>query len=144
MQRDPVIDADGHIIESDADIFEYLPPPYRGETQLFAYPFFPTLDGWHRSARRVTDKAGIRTERPNAMLAVDVAPNHNLGLDRLQRLIEVRTLTHPFSQMIQLTSMMFSGVFDAFPGLRVAYCEAGSGWVPFMADRLDMEFANRR
>jgi len=46
--------------------------------------------------------------------------------------------------MIQLTSMMFSGVFDAFPGLRVAYCEAGSGWVPFMADRLDMEFANRR
>jgi uncharacterized protein len=259
MSYDPVIDADGHVIESDADIFEYLPPPYRGEEQLFAYPFFPTLDGWHRSARRVTDKAGIRTERPdagdwleyldeariaatvlfptaglafglisdpqwaaalahgyndylydrflranpkrikgmalipvqepseavkelhhavkdlgmvggilpavglqraygarefwpiyeaaqelNVVLAVHGAPNHNLGLDRLQRLIEVRTLTHPFSQMIQLTSMMFSGVFDAFPKLRAAYCEAGSGWVPFMADRLDMEFGNRR
>jgi predicted TIM-barrel fold metal-dependent hydrolase len=80
----------------------------------------------------------------NVMLAVHGAPNHNLGLDRLQRLIEVRALTHPFSQMIQLTSMMFSGVFDTFPNLRVAYCEAGSGWVPFMADRLDMEFSNRR
>ena len=66
MHRDPVIDADGHIIESDADIFPYLPPPYKGEDQLFAYPFFPTLDGWHRSARRVTDKAGVRTARPDA------------------------------------------------------------------------------
>ena len=66
MSYEPVIDADGHVIESDADIFEYLPPPYRGEDQLFAYPFFPTLDGWHRAARRVTDKAGVRTERPDA------------------------------------------------------------------------------
>ena len=29
MVREPVIDADGHIIESDAEIFQYLPPPYR-------------------------------------------------------------------------------------------------------------------
>ncbi|HZT07691.1 MAG TPA: amidohydrolase family protein [Chloroflexota bacterium] len=258
MAPERVIDADGHIIESETEIFAYLPPPYRGQDQLFSYPFFPTLDGWHRAARRVTDGKGFVTERPdagawieylddaniaatvlfptaglafglisdpewaaalargyndwlsdrfmradpkrikgmalipvqdppeaarelrrvvrdlgmvggilpavglqrafgdrqfwpiyeaaqelNVILAVHGAPNHNLGLDRLQRLIEVRALTHPFSQMIQLTSMIFSGVFDAFPRLRVAYCEAGCGWVPFMAERLDMEFHNR-
>ena len=259
MIRVPVIDSDGHVVESDQEIFEYLPPPYKGEEQLFAYPFFPTLDGWHRSARRVTDKSGIRIEKPtgeswlaylneaniaatvlfptaglafgliadplwaaalargyndwvydkfvraaperiklmalipvqdppeaarelrraaqelgavgailpavgpqkaygarefwpiyeaaeecNIMLAVHGAPSYNLGLERLQRLIEVRTLTHPFSQMIQLTSMVFEGVFDAFPQLRVAYCEAGCGWVPFMCERLDLEYGNRR
>src|SRR5256885_16271909 len=62
----------------------------------------------------------------------------------LERLIEVRTLSHSMGQSVQLTSMMFSGVFDAFPKLRVAYCEAGSGWGPFMADRLGMEVGSRR
>ena len=33
-----VIDADGHVMETDAEIFEYLPPPYRGQTQLFTAP----------------------------------------------------------------------------------------------------------
>ncbi len=259
MHRAPVIDADGHVVETDSEIFEYLPPPYRGEEMLFAYPFFPTLDGWHRSARRVTDKSGIRIEKPTGpqwldylnganiaatvlfptaglafglisdpawaaglarayndwlydrfvrtdpirikgaalipvqepeqaaqeirrvakdlgfvtavlpavgpqraygareywpiyeaaqecdiLLAVHGAPSYNLGLERLQKLIEVRTLTHPFSQLIQLTSMMFEGVFDLFPRLRVAYCEAGCGWVPWIAERMDMEFGNRR
>lgn len=259
MKRGPVIDADGHVVESDQEIFEYLPSPYRGEQQLFAYPFFPTLDGWHRSARRVTDASGIYIERPsaedwlsyldeaniaatvlfptsglafgliadplwamglargyndwlhdrflrvnptrlrgmalvpvqdpaeaarevrratadlgmvgavlpavglpraygsrefwpifeaasecNALLAVHGAPSYNLGLDRFEKLIEVRTLTHPFSQMIQLTSMMFEGVFDHFPRLKVAYCEAGSGWVPYLAERLDLEYGSRR
>lgn len=259
MRAQPVIDADGHVVETDSELFEYLPPPYRGEEMLFAYPFFPTLDGWHRSARRVTDRSGIRIEKPTGpqwldylneaeiaatvlfptaglafglisdpdwaaalarayndwladrflrtdpvrikgaalipvqepvaaarelrraardlgmvaailpavglqraygarefwpiyeaaqecglLLAVHGAPAHNLGLERLQKLIEVRTLTHPFSQMIQLTSMIFEGVFDHFPRLRVAYCEAGCGWVPWMSERMDMEFRNRR
>jgi predicted TIM-barrel fold metal-dependent hydrolase len=259
MKREPVVDADGHVVETDSEIFAYLPPPYCGEEQLFAYPFFPTLDGWHRSARRVTDKSGIAIEKPtgpqwldylnganiaatvlfptaglafglisdpswaaglarayndwlhdrflrtdparikgaalipvqepdeaarevrrvakdlgmvsailpavgpqraygarefwpiyeaaqecDVLLAVHGAPSYNLGLERLQKLIEVCTLTHPFSQMIQLTSMMFEGVFDLFPNLRVAYCEAGCGWVPWMCERMDMEYGNRR
>ena len=40
-----VIDADGHVIESDREILGYLPKPYHGQEQLLAYPFFPTLDG---------------------------------------------------------------------------------------------------
>src|SRR5690349_6019041 len=66
VERGAVIDADGHVVEADSEILEYLPPPYRGQQQLLAYPFFPTLDGWHRSARRVTDASGIYIERPTA------------------------------------------------------------------------------
>jgi predicted TIM-barrel fold metal-dependent hydrolase len=39
--------------------------------------------------------------------------------------------------MVQLTSMLFEGVFERFPRLRVAFLEAGVGWVPYMMDRLD-------
>ncbi len=79
----------------------------------------------------------------DCVIAVHGAPAQGLGLERLHRLIELRTLTHGFSQMVQMTSMTFGGVFDAFPRLRVAFCEAGSGWTPYLMERLDLEFENR-
>src|SRR5688572_7637855 len=54
----PVIDADGHVYENDRELFEYLPPPFRGHTRLFSAPFFPALDGFHRAARKAAD--GVR------------------------------------------------------------------------------------
>ena len=44
---------------------------------------------------------------------------------------------------LPMTSMMFAGVFDAFPRLKVAYAEAGCGWVPYLAERLDLEYEHR-
>ncbi|MGH7834983.1 MAG: hypothetical protein ACREQK_15170, partial [Candidatus Binatia bacterium] len=41
-----------------------------------------------------------------------------IGLDAFEKLIEVRTLSHGFGQMIQMTSMIFGGVFDRFPRLK--------------------------
>jgi uncharacterized protein len=253
-----VIDADGHVMESDAELFEYLPPPYRGQTQLFTAPFFPGLDAWHRAASRVADGLGRVQERPsgqdwldfldaadvtvsvlfptnglahgvladaswaaglahgyndwlydrflklapdrlkgmalipmqdparavaelrrtvgelgmvgavlpavglpealghrsywpvyeaaqelNCLLAVHGAPTWGLGLEKLRNLIEVRVLNHAVAQQIQMTSLVLSGAFDTFPGLRVAFCEAGCGWVPYLMERLDREYASR-
>src|SRR5712692_1620279 len=45
-----VVDGDGHIIERDAELFEFLEPPYRGNNALLGFPFFPTLDGFQRGA----------------------------------------------------------------------------------------------
>ena len=42
--------------------------------------------------------------------------------------------------MIQLTDIIFSGVWDAFPKLKIAFLEGGATWVPFMMDRLDYEY----
>ncbi|HYU18072.1 MAG TPA: amidohydrolase family protein [Chloroflexota bacterium] len=258
--RHQVIDADGHVIERDQELFEFLPPPFRGYGRVLAYPFFPTLDGFHRAARKAADgtrvtsleiptaehwlsfldeanlaatvlfptaglafglvadpdwaaglarayndwlhdrflkhnrvrlkgvaliplqdpsravgelehaigdlgmvgavlpAAGLReafghrsfwpvyeaAQELDCLLAVHGAPAYGLGLERLHKMIEVRTLTHPFSQFLQMTSMMFGGVFDAFPRLKVAFCEAGSGWAPYLLERLDMEYWNRR
>jgi uncharacterized protein len=254
----PVIDADGHIYEDDRAIWRYLPKPYSESDLLFATPFFPTLDGFHRQSHRVRDGRAPQLEIPDAndwityldeaniaatvlfptaglafgmiaepgwatalaqgyndwladnylrldarrmkgmaliplqdgeaaaqelrravndlgmvggilpaaglyealghrsywpvyeaaaelgcVLGIHGAPSGGLGLDRLHRLIEVRTLTHGFSQMVQMTSMMFEGVFDTFPTVRFAFCEAGCGWVSYLAERLDLEYRNR-
>ncbi len=253
-----VIDADGHVMETDAEIFEYLPPPYRGQTQLFTAPFFPGLDAWHRAASRVGDGLGRVLDRPsaqdwldfldsagvsasvlfptnglahgvladpkwaaglargyndwlydrflrqapqrlkgmalipmqdpaqaaaelrravseqgmvgavlpavglpealghrsywpvyaaaeelNCLLAVHGAPTWGLGLEKLRSLIEVRVLNHAIAQQIQMTSLVLSGIFEAFPRLRIAFCEAGCGWVPYLMERLDREYASR-
>jgi predicted TIM-barrel fold metal-dependent hydrolase len=252
-----VIDADGHVVEDDRTLLEYLPPPFRGRPELLGMPFFPTLDGWHRSARRVADGQGRLLEIPTAedwldfldearvawtvlyptaglafglipdpewaavlargyndwlhdrfvrvsprlkgmaliplqdpvaaaaelrravgelgmvgavlpavglrdpfgdrgywpvyaaaqeldtLLTVHAGATQGLGLAHLRRFIEVRTLSHGVGQMVQMTSMMFGGVFDAFPRLRIAFAEAGCGWVPYLAERLDMEYSHR-
>lgn len=253
------IDADGHVQETDAELLEYLPPPYRGQTQLFTAPFFPGLDAWHRAASRVGDGLGRVIERPTAqdwldylaeaevatsvlfptsglalgvladakwatalargyndwlydrylriaprrlkgmalialqdpaqavselrravgelgmvgavlpavglpetlghrsywpvyaaaeelgcLLAVHGAPTWGLGLERLRSLIEVRVLNHAVAQQIQMTSLMLSGIFEAYPRLRIAFCEAGCGWIPYLMERLDREYAGRR
>jgi len=42
-----------------------------------------------------------------------------------------------FAMEAMLTSMIFEGVFDAFPKLRLVAIEAGLGWVPALGWRLD-------
>jgi predicted TIM-barrel fold metal-dependent hydrolase len=251
------IDADGHVVESDRELLDFLPPPYKGREDLLSFSFFPTLDGFHRQARRVADGKGryvakgslrewqdfldedqiawsvlyptsgltfglvrdkdwacalatgynnylyeyfLRPEKRlkgmaliplqsipdalkelkrairelgmagavlpavglrqpfgderyfpvyeaaqelDALLAVHAAPTQGIGVDGFDRLIEVRTLSHGFGQMIQMTSMIFSGVFDRFPKLKVAFAEAGCGWVPYVMERMDMEYGHR-
>jgi len=58
-------------------------------------------------------------------------------------LIQAHTLSHPGAQLRQLTSILFEGVPELFPDLRIAFLEAGCTWVPYWMDRMDEEFENR-
>ncbi|MBI2371398.1 MAG: amidohydrolase [Deltaproteobacteria bacterium] len=253
-----VIDADGHVVERDIQLYPYLEEPYRGKDDLLSVSFFPSLDGWHRAARRIADRKGRSMPSPDAktwcaflddanveasvlyptnglgyglvkdkewagvlaraynnflhteylkpssgrlkgialiplqdiaeavkelrravtelgmvgailpavglrrplgeayydpvyaeaqalgcMLAVHGAPAQGLGFDFFERLVEARVLSHPFAQMIQLTSIVMNGVLERFPRLRLSFMEAGAGWIPFMLERLDRECRNR-
>lgn len=79
-------------------------------------------------------------QRLDVPISIHGGVANNLGLDRLGNFAEAHCLEHPFGQMLQLTNMMFQGVFDQFPGLRVAFLEAGVGWVPFIMDRMDEDY----
>jgi hypothetical protein len=92
---------------------------------------------------RCYDPVYEEAERLGCMLAVHGAPAQGLGFDFFDRLVEARALSHPFAQMIQLTSIVMNGVLERFPRLRLAFMEAGSGWISFLMERLDGEFKNR-
>jgi hypothetical protein len=68
---------------------------------------------------------------------------HYFAGDMFDQFIEVHTLSHAFAQMLQCTSMMFRGVFDRFPKLRVAYMEAGCSWAPYWFGRMNEEWEKR-
>src|SRR5437660_161534 len=82
-------------------------------------------------------------ERLDVALAVHGAPSRGFGFDFFDSFIKTHTLEHPFAILVQLTSLMFDGVFERFPQLRVAFLVCGAGWVPYMMDRMDDEFEKR-
>lgn len=57
--------------------------------------------------------------------------------------IQVHCISFPFDQMTAMTAMVSGGVFERHPGLRVAFLEAGAGWVPFFIDRLHEHYEKR-
>jgi predicted TIM-barrel fold metal-dependent hydrolase len=71
------------------------------------------------------------------------AGGYAAGEDRYDRFICMHTIAHPVEQMIQLTGMMFGGVPELFPNLRIAYLESGVGWFPYWMERMDEEWEKR-
>jgi predicted TIM-barrel fold metal-dependent hydrolase len=84
-------------------------------------------------------------ERLGVMVGVHATVREaaSFGAALFDSFIEVHTLSHPFAQMQQLTSIVFQGVLEKFPHLRIAFMEAGCTWVPFFLDRLDTEWEMR-
>ena len=78
-------------------------------------------------------------------LAIHASGSHlgGAGVERFPRFIQAHTVSHPFGIMRQLTSMVFEGVPERFPALRLAFLEAGVTWVPFWMDRMDEEYERR-
>ena len=79
-------------------------------------------------------------EECDMALSLHGAPSEGFGFDHFTRYIASHTLEHPVPLFINLTDMMFAGVFDRFPKVRFAFLEGGCSWVPFMMDRMDYEF----
>jgi uncharacterized protein len=73
-----------------------------------------------------------------------VLPVFPFNLTVFQTHFAVHAFAHPVSIMANLTSMLDTGVPVRFPRLRVAAFEAGISWVPFLLNRLDKEYVERR
>jgi predicted TIM-barrel fold metal-dependent hydrolase len=50
----------------------------------------------------------------------------------------------PFSNMAQLVGLIFCGVFDRYPELKVVVNESGVAWVPWFMWRLDEQYREHR
>ena len=76
-------------------------------------------------------------ERLGCALGVHGGAHHGMGLDTFETFVPIHGLGHPLSLIIAFTGMVYHGVFDRFPKLRLGFLEGGAGWVTFWMDRLD-------
>jgi len=102
-------------------------------------------DGSHLLGDGRFDPIYEEAQRLGVMLGVHASGSHlgGAGVDLFPRFIQAHTVSHPFGQMRQLTSLVFEGVPERFPTLRLAFLEAGAGWAPYWMERMDDEFAKR-
>jgi predicted TIM-barrel fold metal-dependent hydrolase len=84
-------------------------------------------------------------DRLGVMLGIHASGSHlgGAGVDLFPRFIQAHTCSHAFGQMRQFTSIVFEGIPERFPRLRLAFLEAGCGWAPYWMERMDDEFAKR-
>lgn len=83
-------------------------------------------------------------QRLDYPLAVHGGTSHGLGFDFVNTMAMIHALEHPIALMIQMTSIVLNGVLEDFPTLRLAFLEAGAGWVPYMMGRLDEKYEGDR
>jgi predicted TIM-barrel fold metal-dependent hydrolase len=84
-------------------------------------------------------------QRLGVMLGIHASGSHlgGGGVEVFPRFIQAHTCSHAFGQMRQLTSLVFEGVPERFPDLKLAFLEAGCGWAPYWMERMDDEYAKR-
>ena len=59
---------------------------------------------------------------------------------RFDKFISVHTISFPFECMMALVGLVFAGVPEKFPKMKIAVLEGCCGWIPFLMDRMDEEF----
>ena len=60
-----------------------------------------------------------------------------IGSDRFTGFATRHALSHPLEQMAAMASLMLDGALERHPGLKVAFLESGTGWLPYWLARLD-------
>jgi len=65
------------------------------------------------------------------------------GSEVFDQFIYLHTTGHPFPVLRQLTGMVFGGIPEMFPKLKIGYLEVGCGWIPYWAERMDEEWEKR-
>jgi predicted TIM-barrel fold metal-dependent hydrolase len=60
-----------------------------------------------------------------------------IGADRFPGFALRHLCSHPMEQMAAAASLMLDGALERHPGLRVAFLESGTAWLPYWLARLD-------
>jgi uncharacterized protein len=81
-------------------------------------------------------------ERLNVPVCVHVGAGDGVaaGTERFDHPFYTHAMTHPFEQMIGVLCVVVGGMLEKFPKLKVAFMEAGAGWVPYWMERLDEHY----
>jgi predicted TIM-barrel fold metal-dependent hydrolase len=79
-------------------------------------------------------------ERLGCALAVHGGNHSGFGMDYFNVYAPVHSLGHPFGQLVSFASIVFNGVFDKYPGVRIAFLEGGIAWLLLALERFDRSY----
>jgi predicted TIM-barrel fold metal-dependent hydrolase len=74
-------------------------------------------------------------ERLGCALAIHGGCHDRFGLDHLNMYVPVHALGHPWGLTISCASIVYNGIFDRFPGVRIAFLEGGVAWLLLCLER---------
>jgi predicted TIM-barrel fold metal-dependent hydrolase len=82
-------------------------------------------------------------ERLNVPLCVHNRREGPAGEIRFDSFIFMHTIGRPVETFIQFAGLIYGGIPERFPKLRVSFLECGVGWVPYWMERMDEEWEKR-
>ncbi len=65
------------------------------------------------------------------------------GEIRFDSFLYLHTIGRPVETAIQFAGLLYGGVAERFPKLRIGFLECGVGWVPYWMERMDEEWEKR-
>ena len=78
--------------------------------------------------------------RLGCALSIHGGAHEGLGMDDLTPYAPVHALGHPFGQMIAFAGIVFNGIFDKFPNVRIGFLESGIAWLFTCLERFDRSY----
>ncbi len=78
--------------------------------------------------------------RLGCALAVHGALHLGMGLEHMDSYPGIHAVAHPFGLMRAFASIVFNGVFDRCPGLRLGFLEGGVSWLSVCLERFDRSY----
>ena len=82
-------------------------------------------------------------QRLNVPLCVHNRRQGPAGEVRFDSFIFMHTIGRPVETFIQFAGLMYGGIAEQFPNLRIAFLECGVGWIPYWMERMDEEWEKR-
>jgi uncharacterized protein len=83
-------------------------------------------------------------QRSKAPLLIHNSRQGPAGEIRFDSFLFKHTIGRPFETLLDCAALMYGGVPERFPDLKIGFLECGCGWVPYWMDRMDEEWEKRR
>lgn len=77
-----------------------------------------------------------------AVIGIHGGAHDNMLMDDMSPYAPVNALGHPYGQMVNFAGIIFNGVFDKYPGVKIGFMEAGCGWLLTCMERFTSAWAS--
>jgi predicted TIM-barrel fold metal-dependent hydrolase len=81
-------------------------------------------------------------ERLGCSIGIHGGAHDNMLMDDMSPYAPVNALGHPYGQMVNFAGIIFNGVFDKYPGVKIGFMEAGCGWLLTCMERFTSAWAS--